>query len=73
MVLFMRNADDCRELKRLAAVKKSRPHVTAALGEEMIAFFRQSVQKRQTKLAIIAKYWEVLVPEFINDHCAWKV
>lgn len=66
----IRDSENLRTLERLAAAKKPAPRATAALGEEMIAFFRQSVQKRQTKLAIIAKYWEALVPALINEHCA---
>ena len=40
------------------------------LGEEMISFFKHTVQQRQTKLAKIAQCWIGLVPEPLNDHCA---
>jgi len=42
----------------------------AALGPEMVSFFKQSVQKRHTKLSKIAECWSALVPETLNDHCA---
>ena len=58
------------ELKRLARVKSSPPRTASALGPEMIEFFKQSVQKRQTKLAAIAECWSRLVPPMLNDHCA---
>ena len=37
----------------------------------MVNFFKQSVQKRQTKLARIAECWAALVPESLSDHCAF--
>jgi hypothetical protein len=58
------------ELKRLARVKASAPPLAQPLGAEMIAFFKHSVQKRQTKMAKIAECWGQLVPEMLNDHCA---
>src|SRR5690349_6526532 len=36
----------------------------------MVGFFRQSVQKRQTKLSQIAACWEQLVPATLADHCS---
>ena len=58
------------ELRRLARVKHSAAAPIDALGPAMVAFFKQSVQKRQTKLAQIAECWGRLVPELLNDHCA---
>ena len=58
------------ELRRLARVKQSAPRPVEALGPELVAFFKQSVQKRQTKLAQIAESWGRLVPELLNEHCA---
>ena len=58
------------ELRRLARVKHSEPARIDALGPAMVSFFKQSVQKRQTKLAQIAECWGRLVPELINEHCA---
>ena len=58
------------ELRRLARVKQAPPPPVEALGPELVAFFKQSVQKRQTKLARIAETWAQLVPELLNEHCA---
>ena len=58
------------ELARLNRVKRSAPHPAAALGPQLIEFFKQSVQKRHTKLSKIAECWATLIPENLNDHCA---
>src|SRR5260221_10301647 len=58
------------ELGRLSRVKHKSPAPTPLLGPEMIAFFRNSVEKRQGKLTKIAASWTQLVPELISDHCA---
>jgi hypothetical protein len=58
------------ELTRLHRVKQSAPRATPKLGEELITFFKQSVEKRQTKLGKIAGVWGQLVPEAMTDHCA---
>jgi Dna[CI] antecedent, DciA len=57
-------------LSRLQRFKQINPPKTPALGEEMIAFFKQSVEKRQTKLGKIAECWARLVPETLLGHCA---
>ncbi len=66
----MRLGPDHSALARLAAAKKTTPEPIPALGPEMLAFFEQSVAKRQTKMAKIAECWAGLVPETLNDHCA---
>jgi hypothetical protein len=58
------------ELRRLSRVKQSAPPSAGALGPEMVSFFKNAVQKRQTKLGKIADCWAVLVPELLNEHCA---
>ena len=58
------------DLRRLARVKHSAPSPIDALGPAMVSFFKQSVQKRQTRLAHIAECWGRLVPELLNEHCA---
>jgi hypothetical protein len=58
------------ELKRLARVKRVERPSAEALGPEMVAFFQQSVQKRQTKLAKIGECFGKLVPETLTDHCS---
>jgi hypothetical protein len=58
------------EIHRLARVKSFQRPAAAALGEQMIEFFKQSVVRRQTKLAAIAQNWVRLVPPMFSDHCA---
>lgn len=66
---YQERADDAA-LRRLSRVKQRPAPQAAPLGPEMVAFFKQSVQKRQTKLAKIAACWQQLVPEMLNDHCS---
>lgn len=57
-------------LQRLHTVKQAPVPMAAALGPEMIQFFKQGVQKRQTKFAGVADCWSTLVPDMINQHCS---
>jgi hypothetical protein len=57
-------------LGRLCAVKQSAAHPASPLGPDLVAFFKQSVQKRQTKLGKIAECWGMVIPDTIGDHCA---
>ena len=61
---------DEAHFRRLARVKQAAPPATAALGPEMVAFFKGSVQKRQTKFAKIGDCWSQLVPQTLANHCA---
>ncbi len=58
------------EFDRLYRVKHVPSPAFDKLGPEMIRFFKQSVQKRQTKLGKIAECWDRLVPETLIEHCA---
>ena len=58
------------ELHRLARVKQHVRKEIPALGPEMLTFFKQNVQKRQTKFAPIAECWSELVPAFLLEHTA---
>lgn len=58
------------ELRRLHRVKQHAPPAAEALGPEMVGFFKNAVQKRQTRLSRIADCWSKFVPELLNDHCA---
>lgn len=69
MIRLSRKEDETA-FRRLARVKQSAPPPTPALGPEMLAFFKQSVQKRQAKFGKIGKCWEQLVPVTLADHCA---
>ena len=57
-------------LRRLARVKGSANAAPSGLGDQMVQFYKQSVQRRQTKLAQLAERWVVLVPQTLSDHCA---
>jgi hypothetical protein len=58
------------ELRRVDRVKRREEPLGTLLGPELVGFFKNSVQKRHTKLGQIADCWSRLVPELINDHCA---
>jgi hypothetical protein len=58
------------ELRRMHRFKSQTKPVAAALGQEMVDFFKQSVAKRQTKLEKLAECWGRLVPEILSEHCA---
>jgi len=57
-------------LRRLDQVKRIDLPAGALLGPEMIQFFKNSVEKRQTKMGKIASVWGAIVPEMFSDHCA---
>jgi hypothetical protein len=61
---------DESQLKRLHRVKQRNIPVVAALGPEMLGFFKNSVAKRQTKLSKISDCWSAIVPEHLLEHCA---
>jgi hypothetical protein len=67
--MFERQRQDA-ELKRLHRVKRVEPQKMASLGEEIVGFFKRSVQKRQTKLGKIGEVWGKLVPELLQEHSA---
>jgi len=57
------------ELRRLHSAKQGAAAATAALGAEVVQFFKKSVDKRQRKFGKIARCWEKLVPETLQEHC----
>jgi len=58
------------ELSRLQRVKQFSPAAPSPLGPELLSFFKQSVEKRQTRLSKVSECFAVLVPETLLDHCA---
>lgn len=58
------------DLRRIAHVKHTELPMASPLGPEMIHFFQNSVEKRQTKLSKIGECFGRLVPEALCDHCA---
>ncbi|WP_428940773.1 DciA family protein [Fontivita pretiosa] len=65
-----RQAIEEAELRRLYRVKQQPAASAGTLGQDMLSFFKHSVQKRQTKLSTIAECWMRLVPEPLLEHCA---
>jgi len=65
----MRSSTDA-ELRRLDTAKRLDRVVGSALGPEMVQFFKQSVEKRHTKLGKIAACWGGIVPEMFSEHCS---
>jgi hypothetical protein len=57
-------------LSRLQHFKQSDNAKSPTFGQDMVIFFKRTVQQRQTKLAKIAERWVALVPETLNEHCA---
>jgi hypothetical protein len=66
----MKRLPEDLELRRLQRAKQHVKPATPLLGPEMLSFFKQNVQKRQTKLQAIAECWRELIPEHLLDHCA---
>ena len=59
---------DEAELRRLSRVKQTTRLPEPNLGPEMVKFFKQSIEKRQTKFNKIGECWATLVPEIFCDH-----
>jgi hypothetical protein len=66
--MLQRNAQDS-ELRRLHKVKQKVVPPLEALGPELLNFFKQNIQKRQTKLGMISEAWAQLIPDLLQDHC----
>src|SRR4051812_1351291 len=64
----MRTPEDS-ELRRLDRVKRIDRPTGELLGPSMVQFFKQSVEKRHTKLGKIADVWDQLIPKLPNEHC----
>src|SRR5687768_16616969 len=56
------------ELARLAKFKSRPAPMADAMGAELIHFFKQSVEKRQSKFAKIADAWNQLIPPTMLAH-----
>ena len=58
------------ELRRLSRVKTTTPRAMPAMGPELVAFFKHTVQKRQAKFGAIGECWAALIPETLQEHTA---
>ena len=61
---------DEAELRRFSRVKRTLRTPEASLGADMVAFFKKSVEKRQTKFSKIGECWAKVVPEMFCEHTA---
>ncbi len=66
----MRNPKDEANLMRLQRVKTAPAEPMPTLGPELLAFFKNDVQRRQLKFAPIAECWAKLIPESLLEHTA---
>jgi hypothetical protein len=57
-------------IERLSRYKRTDATATPALGPELVAFYKHSVEKRQAKFGKIANYWSALVPQTLAAHCS---
>jgi hypothetical protein len=58
------------ELRRLSRVKSSPAEGPTTLRTDLVEFFKQNVQKRQTRLTRIAECFGRIVPSPLLEHCA---
>ena len=58
------------DLARMARVKQQPAAMAAALGPELLQFFKISVERRNAKFSKIADAWAQLIPQTLADHCA---
>jgi hypothetical protein len=61
---------DFLALQRIQRFRQSTPKATPKLTDEFVNFFKQSVQKRQTKLGKIAEAWQAHIEEGLCEHCS---
>ncbi len=56
-------------LQRLARHKQVRVPQTPALGEALVSFFKQTIEKKHAKVGKVADAWLALVPPTLSEHC----
>jgi hypothetical protein len=54
--------------RRLARHKQPRHPELPTLGADLVSFFKQHVQRRQSKFGRIAEVWEQLIPSTLLPH-----
>ncbi len=62
--------DSASHLRRLDGWKRTEAPAGDLLGETMIQLYHRQVEKRQTKLAVIADVWCRVIPEPMLARCA---
>jgi hypothetical protein len=66
----MRRTEDDALVRRLSRVKGSAPHPSPTIGGDLVAFFKNSVAKRQAKFGKIGECWSQLIPSTLLEHTA---
>lgn len=64
----MNSRPELRNLERLNTYKASQPAPFDGLGDEIVHFFKKSVEPRHTKLGKIGEAWDRLVPPPLAEH-----
>jgi hypothetical protein len=60
--------EDLRLLRRLVKYKSIERPVPSAIGGDMLAFYRQGVDKKRPKMEVLGRAWVALVPELFQQH-----
>ena len=58
------------DFKRVARVKRTERTPAPAFGNDLVRFFKQSVQKPQNKFGTISECWATLIPATFLEHTA---
>jgi hypothetical protein len=55
--------------QRMARHKQTRAPETPAVGEALVAFFKQNIEKKHAKVGKVTDTWIKLVPPTLCEHC----
>src|SRR5215467_5106287 len=58
------------DFKRLSRVKGNNRGPAPAFGDDLVSFFKQSVQRPQRKFGAISECWSTLIPSTFLEHTA---
>jgi hypothetical protein len=59
---------DLANLRRLDAAKRDGSVTGSSLGEAVALLFHQQVDKRHTKIGVVAEVWSRVVPDSLQEH-----
>ena len=59
---------DLANLRRLDTAKRDTSTTGSSLGEAVAALFHKQVEKRHTKMGVVAEAWSRVVPESLQEH-----
>ena len=55
--------------QRMARHKQTRAPQTQPVGEALVSFFKQNIEKKHTKVGKLTEAWIRLIPPTLCDHC----